>query len=155
MITFDELKNTFCGLEQLGFQVPAKHDGLVYSGPYHRVRVTTLDRASTVSVDVVLSELANSYVDAYSIIGFCYVDKLVDFLNQRISLADRNIAEFIAARLSGDCAKIFKRIGTSEWMELHQYHRLSLQRRNKAFWAKVSGTSALYPEAEIAEPPTF
>jgi len=155
MITYSELKRIFYFIEQSGFKLIAERDGLFYTSSYHRIRLTTLERASTVSIDVTLTALPKSYVDAYSIAGFCVADKLNAFLGQPVILTDQAIAEFLAARLSGDCGKIFERTTTSEWMELHQYHRCSLKRRNKSFWAKVSGLNELYPENEIAVPPSF
>lgn len=157
-MTYAELAVIFSPLEQLGFnraEVKLETGRIFYENETHLIDLGFWDLGMNVECKVRLNECSDAWVDGYSIIARHHPHSLASFLIRRIEFTDRTIAEFLSAELSGECSSVF-RIKTREaWTELYAFHRLSVKRRNAAFWSRVSGHGETHYGAGPSDEMTF
>ena len=138
------LVSAFAPLKLFNFSIVQSEIQIVYEGVYHRILVFHSERANTLSFNITLKSLPKSWVDCYSILSrYCPVE-FAEFIKAKFTLSDEAIVEFAIGKLTGECSKVFELTDSSAWMQLHQFHKQSMQRRNESFWAVVSGYRDTY-----------
>jgi hypothetical protein len=157
-VTYKELENCFSPLESSGLEklpINAQIPVLEYEGMKHVIVVNFLDLYATIRCEILLKEIRDAPVDAYSLIAFFRRDLLVEFLNQKIKLDDHLIGNFLCKMLTVECAKVFEMTKPTDWIKLYEFHRQSWGRRNKTFWERVSGYGEIHYGAGPTSRATF
>lgn len=140
-MNYIDLKIEFSKFEKLGFSLTDTADTspLMCASRHHKIRASFLDHYSNIECRIALNEQPMRWVDCYSVLTMYDRPALEAFLNRGGFLSDNAVAEFVTNSLTGSCVKVFERTTVDAWTDIYQFHVLAVKKRNRVFWARLSG----------------